>query len=52
MCPLKSQFPDDALSNLDALMKQTKQNRVFRRAQAVRQVVAGHTVKAKVSPSA
>lgn len=46
MRPLTSQFSDDALSTLDTLMKQAKQTRVFRRAQAVRQVVAGHTVKA------
>jgi transposase len=46
MRPLSSQFPDDALSTLDSLMKQAKQTRGFRRVQAVRQVVAGHTVKA------
>lgn len=46
MRPLKSQFPDHALLTLDAIMQQAKQTRVFRRAQAVRQVVAGHTIKA------
>ena len=46
MRPLNSQFPDDALSTLDAFIKQAKKTRVFRRAQAVRHVVAGQTVKA------
>jgi transposase len=46
MRPLSSHFPPDALTTLDDLMKQAKKTRVFRRAQAVRQVVAGHTVKA------
>jgi transposase len=46
MRPLSSPFPSDALTTLDALMKQAKKTRLFRRAQAVRQVVAGHTVKA------
>ena len=46
MRPLSSQFPPDALVTLDALMKQAKNTRVFRRAQAVREVVAGQTVKA------
>jgi len=46
MPPLSSQFAPDALTTLDALMKQTQKTRVFRRAQAVRQVVTGHTVKA------
>jgi transposase len=46
MRPLSSQFPPDALTTLEAFMKQAKKTRVFRRAQAVRQVVAGHTVKA------
>src|ERR671916_884087 len=46
MRPLSSSFPDDSLSTLDLFMKQTKATRVFRRAQAVREVVAGQTVKA------
>ena len=46
MRPLSSHFAQDALSTLDTLIKQTKKARVFRRAQAVRAVVAGQTVKA------
>jgi transposase len=46
MRPLKSHFPDHALTTLDTLLKQTKQARVFRRAQAVREVVAGHHINA------
>ena len=46
MRPLSSQFSQDALLTLDSFLKQTKKARVFRRAQAVRQVVAGQTVKA------
>jgi transposase len=47
MRTLKRHFPDDALPTLDAFLKQTKEARVFRRAQAVREVVQGprlHTV--------
>src|SRR5499433_618890 len=44
MRPLKSHFPAHALTTLDTLLKQTKEARVFRRAQAVREVVAGHHV--------
>src|SRR5262245_29312924 len=44
MRPLKSHFRDDALTTLDTVLKQTKAARVFRRAQAVREVVAGHHV--------
>ena len=44
MRPLKSHFPDHALPTLDTLLKQTKEARVFRRAQAVRAVVAGQHV--------
>src|SRR5215472_5899355 len=44
MRPLKSHFPDHALTTLDTVLKQTKAARVFRRAQAVREVVAGHHV--------
>ena len=46
MRPLSSQFTQDALSTLDTFMKHSKEARVFRRAQAVREVVAGQTVKA------
>jgi transposase len=46
MRPLKSHFPDHALTTLDTLLKQTKEARVFRRAQAVREVVAGHHITA------
>lgn len=47
MRTLKLHFPDDALPTLDTFLKQTKEARVFRRAQAVRDVVKGqrlHTV--------
>src|SRR5215510_3593472 len=46
MRPLKSHFPDQALTTLDTMLKQTKAARVFRRAQAVREVVAGHHINA------
>ena len=46
MRPLSSHFPHDALPTLDTFMKHSKEARVFRRAQAVREVVAGQTVKA------
>jgi transposase len=46
MRPLKSQFRADALPTLETVLKQTKEARVFRRAQAVREVVAGHHVSA------
>ena len=41
MRTLKLHFPDDALPTLDTFLKQTKEARVFRRAQAVRDVVQG-----------
>ena len=44
MRPLKSHFRDDALTTLETVLKQTKEVRVFRRAQAVREVVAGQHV--------
>jgi transposase len=44
MRPLKSHFHDDALATLEIVLQQTKEARVFRRAQAVREVVAGHHV--------
>ena len=46
MRPLKSHLRADALTTLDTVLKQTKEARVFRRAQAVRAVVAGHHVHA------
>ena len=46
MRPLKSHFRADALTTLETVLKQTKKARVFRRAQAVREVVAGHHVSA------
>jgi transposase len=46
MRPLKSHFPEHALTTLDTMLKQTKEARVFRRAQAVREVVAGHHINA------
>ena len=46
MRPLKSHFRADALTLLETVLKQTKEARVFRRAQAVREVVAGHHVNA------
>jgi transposase len=44
MRPLKSHFPVHALTTLDTMLKQTKDARVFRRAQAVRAVVTGQHV--------
>src|SRR5215510_11166879 len=41
MRTLKLHFPDDALPTFDTFLKQTKKARVFRRAQAVRDVVQG-----------
>src|SRR6266849_441450 len=41
MRTLKLHFPDDALPTLDTCLKQTKEARIFRRAQAVRDVVRG-----------
>ena len=46
MRPLKSHFPAHALTTLETMLKQTKEARVFRRAQAVHAVVAGHHVSA------
>lgn len=45
MRTLKLHFPDDALPTLDTFVKQTKEARVFRRAQAVREVVKGHRLQ-------
>jgi hypothetical protein len=46
MRPLKSHFPAHALTTLETMLKQTKEARVFRRAQAVHAVVEGHHVSA------
>src|SRR5215467_3781083 len=45
MRTLKLHFPDDALPTLDSFLKQTKEARVFRRAQAVRNVVKGQRLQ-------
>jgi transposase len=45
MRTLKLHFPDDALSTLDTFVKQTREARVFRRAQAVREVVKGQRLQ-------
>ena len=45
MRTLKLHFPDDALPTLDTFLKQTKEARVFRRAQAVREVVKGQRLQ-------
>jgi transposase len=45
MRTLQSQFPPDALSTLDTVLKPTKDVRVFRRAQAGREVVKGRRSK-------
>ena len=45
MRTLKLRFPDDALPTLDTFIKQTKEARVFRRAQAVRNVVKGQRLQ-------
>ena len=44
MRPLKSHFSVHALTTFDTMLKQPKEARVFRRAQAVRAVVAGHHI--------
>jgi transposase len=45
MRTLKLHFPDEALPTLDTCVKQTKEARVFRRAQAVREVVKGQRLQ-------
>ena len=45
MRTLKLHFLDDALPTLDSFLKQTKEARVFRRAQAVRNVVQGQRLQ-------
>ena len=44
MRPLKSHCPENALPTIETVLKQTQEARVFRRAQAVREVVAGQHV--------
>src|SRR5262245_66396962 len=46
MRTLRLHFPDDALPTLDTVLKQTKEARTFRRAQAVRAVVTGQRLQA------
>src|SRR6266446_10413006 len=45
MRTLKLHVPNDALPTLDTFVKQTRETRVFRRAQAVREVVKGHRLQ-------
>ena len=45
MRTLKLHFPEDALPTLDTFLKQAKVARVFRRAQAVRDVVKGQRLQ-------
>src|ERR671935_1522386 len=45
MRTLKLQFPEQALPTLETFLKQTKEARVFRRAQAVREVVKGQRLQ-------
>src|SRR2546422_11626331 len=45
MRTLKLHFPDEALPTLDPYLKQTKAARVFRRAQAGREVVIGQRLQ-------
>ena len=45
MRTLKLHFPEQALPTLDTFLKQTKEARIFRRAQAVREVVQGHRLQ-------
>ena len=45
MRTLKLHFPNEALPTLDSFLKQRKEARVFRRAQAVREVVKGQRLQ-------
>jgi transposase len=45
MRTLKLHFPNDALPTLDTFVKQAREARVFRRAQAVREVVKGQRLQ-------
>src|SRR4029453_2491424 len=50
MRTLKLHFPDAALPTLDTFVKQTREARVFRRAQAVREVVKGQRLQTVSDP--
>ena len=52
MRTLKLHFPDETLPTLDSFLKQTKEARVFRRAQAVREVVKGQRLQTVSDPLA
>src|SRR4029450_11458361 len=52
MRTLQLHFPDDALSTLTTTLKQTKEASVFRRAQAVREVVKGSHIQTVSDPLA
>ena len=45
MRTLTLHFPDEALPTLETFLKQTKEARLFRRAQAVREVVKGQRLQ-------
>ena len=45
MRTLKLHFPDEALPTLETFLKQPKEARLFRRAQAVREVVTGQRLQ-------
>jgi transposase len=45
MRTLKLHFPDNALPTLETFLRQTKEARVFRRAQALRDVVTGQRLQ-------
>ena len=45
MRTLKLHFSDDALPTLDTFLQRTKEARLFRRAQAVREVVKGQRIQ-------
>jgi hypothetical protein len=45
MRTLTLHFPDDALPTLETFLKQTKEAQVFRRAQAVREVIKGQRLQ-------
>ena len=45
MQKLKMRFPEQSVKELDHLIKNTKEIRIFRRAQAVRDVVKGHRMR-------
>jgi hypothetical protein len=51
MRTLQAHFPPEAFATLESGLKHTKDVRVFRRAQAVWEVVKGHRIKAGLSHS-